>query len=134
MAEDKDIDNLYSKVNKLDARMTEIEATRSFLKEMIERNVASNEKLADTLQEVQMSMVKLNDKMEEQSEALASMKQEFAEANQKTNEELSKVNNRVKEIEEKGKFDIMLFIKSNWPWITVLFGMGIYVISKFVKF
>lgn len=134
MAEDKDIDNLYSKVNKLDARMTEIEATRPFLKEMIERNVASNEKLADTLQEVQMSMVKLNDKMEEQSEALASMKQEFAEANQKTNEELSKVNNRVKEIEEKGKFDIMLFIKSNWPWITVLFGMGIYVISKFVKF
>lgn len=134
MAEDKDIDNLYSKVNKLDARMTEIEATRPFLKEMIERNVASNEKLADTLQEVQMSMVKLNDKMKEQSEALASMKQEFAEANQKTNEELSKVNNRVKEIEEKGKFDIMLFIKSNWPWITVLFGMGIYVISKFVKF
>lgn len=134
MAEDKDIDNLYSKVNKLDARMTEIEATRPFLKEMIERNVASNEKLADTLQEVQMSMVKLNDKMEEQSEALASMKQEFAEANQKTNEELSKVNNRVKEIEEKGRFDIMLFIKSNWPWITVLFGMGIYVISKFVKF
>lgn len=134
MAEDKDIDNLYSKVNKLDARMTEIEATRPFLKEMIERNVASNEKLADTLQEVQMSMIKLNDKMEEQSEALASMKQEFAEANQKTNEELSKVNNRVKEIEEKGKFDIMLFIKSNWPWITVLFGMGIYVISKFVKF
>lgn len=134
MAEDKDIDNLYSKVNNLDVRMTEIEATRPFLKEMIGRNVASNEKLADTLQEVQMSMVKLNDKMEKQSEALASMKQEFAEANQKTNEELSKVNNRVKEIEEKGKFDIMLFIKSNWPWITVLLGIGIYAISKFVKF
>lgn len=134
MVEDKDIDNLYSKVNNLDVRMTEIEATRPFLKEMIERSVASNEKLVDTFQEVQMSMVKLNDKMEEQSKALASMKQEFAVANKKTNEELSKVNDKVKEIEEKGKFDIMLFLKANWPWIAVLFGMGTYVISKFVKF
>lgn len=123
MAEDRDIDTLYSKINKLDSRMTEIEATRPFLKEMIERNVESNEKLASTLKEVQMSMVALNHEMKEQSEAISTIKQEF-----------SSVKVKVDSIEEKGKFDIQLFIKSNWPWIMVLLGFGFYTVSKLVKF
>ena len=123
MAEEKDIDTLYRKINKLDSRMTEIEATRPFLKEMIERNIKSNEKLASTLQEVQMSMVNLNHEMKEQSEAMISMKKEFSD-----------VKAKVESIEEKGKFDIHSFIKSNWPWIMILLGIGFYSISKFVKF
>ena len=123
MAEEKDIDTLYRKINKLDSRMTEIEATRPFLKEMIERNIESNEKLSSTLLEVQMSMVNLNHEMKEQSEAMISMKKEF-----------SGVKAKVESIEEKGKFDIHSFIKSNWPWIMILLGIGFYSISKFVKF
>lgn len=123
MVEEKDIDTLYRKINKLDSRMTEIEATRPFLKEMIERNIESNEKLASTLQEVQMSMVNLNHEMKEQSEAMISMKKEFSD-----------VKAKVESIEEKGKFDIHSFIKSNWPWIMILLGIGFYSISKFVKF
>lgn len=123
MTEEKDIDTLYRKINKLDSRMTEIEATRPFLKEMIERNIESNEKLSSTLQEVQMSMVNLNHEMKEQSEAMISMKKEFSD-----------VKVKVESIEEKGKFDIHSFIKSNWPWIMILLGIGFYSISKFVKF
>lgn len=145
MADDKDIDTLYSKINKLDSRMTKIESTRPFLEDMIERNIASNEKLANTLQEVQISMVKMNEKMDEQSEAFRIMKKEFQEANIQTNrkieevdrkatEGIAKVGERVEEVEEKGKFDIHLFIKSNWPWILVLFGLGFLFISKYVKF
>lgn len=145
MADEKDISTLYSKVNKLDARMTKIESTRPFLEEMIERNIASNEKLASTLQEVQISMVKMNEKMDEQSEALKTMKAEFEEANKKTNDKIeavdkkatdsiAKVDARVEEVEEKGKFDIQLFFKSNWPWITVIIGAGLIYVSNFVKF
>lgn len=123
MTEEKDIDTLYRKINKLDSRMTEIEATRPFLKEMIERNIESNEKLSSTLQEVQMSMVNLNHEMKEQSEAMISMKKEFSD-----------VKAKVESIEENGKFDIHSFIKSNWPWIMFLLGIGFYSISKFVKF
>lgn len=123
----KDIETLYSKTNHLDTRMTKIEATRPFLEDMIERDINAHEKLAATLQEVQMSMVNLNAEM-------ASMKQEFTEANEKTNTELVKVSTKVTMIEEKGKFDIQLFIKSNWPWIMVLLGFGLYTISKFVRF
>ena len=140
-----DIGTLYSKVNKLDARLTKIESTRPFLEDMIERNIASNEKLANTLQEVQISMVKMNEKMDEQSEALRIMKEEFQEANIQTNkkieevdkkatEGIAKVGERIEEVEEKGKFDIVLFIKSNWPWILTLIGIGVLYASKFVKF
>lgn len=142
---DGDIGTLYSKVNKLDARLTKIESTRPFLEEMIERNVASNEKLADTLQEVQISMVKMNEKMDEQSEALKTMKKEFEQANAATNRKIEEVDKkatdgitqvgeRIEEVEEKGKFDIFEFIKKNWPWILVLLGLGIMSISQYFKF
>lgn len=142
---DGDIGILYSKVNKLDSRLTKIESTRPFLEEMIERNVASNEKLADTLQEVQISMVKMNEKMDEQSEALKTMKKEFEQANAATNRKIEEVDKkatdgiiqvgeRIEEVEEKGKFDIFEFIKKNWPWILVLLGLGIMSISQYFKF
>lgn len=123
----KDIEMLYSKTNHLDTRLTKIEATRPFLEDMIERDINAHEKLAATLQEVQMSMVSLNSEM-------VAMKQDFTEANKKTNEELTKVSAKVTMIEEKAKFDIHLFIKTNWPWIVVLLGAGIYSVSKFIKF
>lgn len=142
---DGDIGTLYSKVNKLDSRLTKIESTRPFLEDMIERNIVSNEKLANTLQEVQISMVKMNEKMDEQSEALRTMKQEFEQANAATNrkieevdrkatEGIAKVSEQVEEVEEKGKFDIYSFIKKNWPWILVLLGLGFMSISQYVKF
>lgn len=142
---DGDIGTLYSKVNKLDSRLTKIESTRPFLEEMIERNVASNEKLANTLQEVQISMVKMNEKMDEQSEALKTMKKEFEQANATTNKKIEEVDKkatdgiiqvgeRIEEVEEKGKFDIFEFIKKNWPWILVLLGLGIMSISQYFKF
>lgn len=142
---DGDIGTLYSKVNKLDSRLTKIESTRPFLEDMIERNIASNEKLANTLQEVQISMVKMNEKMDEQSEALRTMRQEFEQANAATNkrieavdkkamEGIAKVSEQVEEVEEKGKFDIYGFIKKNWPWILVLLGLGFMSISQYVKF
>lgn len=142
---DGDIGTLFNKVNKLDARMTKIESTRPFLEDMIKRNIASNEKLVETLQEVQISMVKMNEKMDEQSEAIRTMKQEFEEANVQTNkkieevdkkasEGITKVGKRVEEVEEKGKFDIHMFIKNNWPWIVVLIGVGMLTVSQYVKF
>lgn len=123
----KDIDTLYSKTNHLDKRMTALEATRPFLEDMVERDIKSHEKLAATLQQVQISMVGLNGEM-------TAMKQEFTESNQKTNAELKKVSNKVSMIEEKGKFDIQLFIKANWPWIMVLLGFGFYAVSRYAKF
>ena len=127
MAEDRDIEHLYSKVNDHESRLVKIETSQPFLKDILERNVACNETLTATMQEVQKSMNNLNTQME-------SMKEEFSAAHKKTNEEIALVNTKVDKIEEKTKFDILLFIKRNWPWITLLIGLGIFGLSKFIKF
>lgn len=134
MIDEKDIDTLFSKVNKLSIRMTEIESTRPFLKEMIERSVASNEKLSETLYEVQTTMVSMNQKMDSQAEAIETIKQNFATANKKANERINAINEKVELIEDKGKFDIQVYIKQNWPWIIVLIGIGVNFAMQFAKF
>ena len=134
MSETNDISVLYSKVNKLDTRMAKIESTRPYLQEMIERNIASNEKLAETMESVQLSMVKMNEKMDTQSHTIEEMKREFAEANEKTNQRISEIDLKVEEIDDKGQLDIWVFLKRNLPWIIALLGMGMLYATQFFKF
>ena len=134
MGMDDDIGTLYSKVGKIDVRLKEVETVQPFLKEMLERNIQTSEKLTDTLGEIQISMEHLNDKMEQQSLALENQKEEFVKTNQELNNRISNLDQKVDKLEEKGKFDIHMFLKTNWPWIIIVLGLGIGYVSKFVKF
>lgn len=144
MADEKDVDVLYGKINKLDVRVTKLESTRPYLEEMIERDIKSNEHLAKTLQEVQMSMTKMNTKMDENAKALEEMREQFAEANKATTERIEKidkdttanikaVSQKVDGLEDKTKFDILDYIKKNWPLILILLGIGGVAVSSFFK-
>ena len=144
MAEEKDVDVLYGKVNKLDVRVTKLESTRPYLEEMIERDIKSNEHLAETLQDVQVSMTKMNTKMDENAKALEEMREQFSEASKATAERIDKidkdttasikaVSQKVDGIEDKTKFDILDYIKKNWPLILILLGIGGMAISSFIK-
>lgn len=108
-----DIGILYHKVNDLDARLTEMESTRPFLQEMIEREISASEKLSDTMHAVQMSMVQMNAKMDEQAHAIENLQKDSSESSQK-------LNNRLTELEEKNRFDILSYIKANLPTIIVV--------------
>jgi len=132
--EDKELDSVYGRINKLDSRVTKLETSYPFLEDLIERSTKTDEKLSETMQEVQISMSKMNQKMDAQAEALTSMKIASEEANKKMNEHISQVANKVEKIEDKGKFDIWQWLKTNFPWIVILVGLGIYSASQFVKF
>lgn len=134
MADEKDIEVIYSKINKLSNEVAEIKATRPFLLQMIERNIASNEKLAETLHQVQTTMVTLNEKIDTQSKALETLREDFTEGYNKNNKRFLELDGKIEMIEEKGKFDIQMYIKQNWPWILILIGLGINFASQFVKF
>lgn len=149
---EEDIGNIYSKIEKINARLTAIEETRPFLKEIIERNTKTNEELSKTLQEVQTTMVQLNSKMDEQSKTIEAMKIDMEKAAQATNERIEEVNRKVQGLEDKhdhdatlltsevekleikGKFDIMEFIKKYFPWIVVGIGYIVFYFSNFIKF
>lgn len=120
-----DIGILYHKVNDLSERVTELESTRPFMQEMIEREIKVSEKLDVTLDAVQLSMVQMNAKMDEQSKAIEMLQKNSVESNKK-------LNNRLDNLEERGQFDFLTYIKTNLPTI-ILTGVvvGAYVAKHF---
>ena len=131
---DWDDGKIYAKLDDHDRRSTQLESTRPYLQDLIDRNVKSNEVLAQTMQDVQVAIVKLNDKMDRQVDEMAKVKKSVEAANAKTDEKLSDVETKVNALENAGKFDIREFFKKNWPWICVLLGMGGLYVAQFVKF
>lgn len=130
---EKDIDAIYKRLNNIDKRLVEIESTRPFLKEMVDRNVSVCELLGETMQEVQYSMRALNEKMELQSTSIKEIRKEFNILSDRINDKIDKVSNKIQLVEDKGKFDILQYIKNNWPLILVLIGLGGAYIAKFIK-
>lgn len=130
---EKDIDAIYKRLNNIDKRLVEIESTRPFLKEMVDRNVSVCELLGETMQEVQYSMRALNEKMEFQSTSIKEIREEFNILSDKTNDKIDEISNKIQLVEDKGKFDILQYIKNNWPLILVLIGLGGAYIAKFIK-
>lgn len=129
-----EISKIYAKLDDHDHRITKLESTRPFFQDLIQRSVKSNEILTKTMQDVQMSMVKLNDKMDEQAREMKEMKADFEKANKATADKLTTVESKVTILEEAGKFDIQAYLKHNFPWIVVVLGMGILYVSQYVKF
>ena len=129
-----DINALFGKVAKLDQRVTKIEATQPFLTEILEKNVQTNERLAETLQEIRLSMVSMNDKIDAQATAIENMKHDFDEADKKTDERIKSVVKKVETINLEGQFNIREFLKKNFIWLAITVGLGVAYLSTFISF
>ena len=120
-----DINTLFGKVAKLDQRVTKIEATQPFLTEILEKNVETNERLAETLHEIRLSMVTMNDKIDAQATAIENMKHDLDEADKKTDERIKSVVQKVETINLEGQFNIREFLKKNFIWLAITVGLGV---------
>ena len=129
-----DINTLFGKVAKLDQRVTKIEATQPFLTEILEKNVETNVCLAETLQEIRLSMVSMNDKIDAQATAIENMKHDFDEADKKTDERIKSVVQKVETINLEGQFNIREFLKKNFIWLAITVGLGVAYFSTFISF
>lgn len=129
-----DINTLFGKVAKLDQRVTKIEATQPFLTEILEKNVKTNERLAETLHEIRLSMVSMNDKIDAQATAIENMKHDFDEADRKTDERIKSVVQKVEAINFEGQFNIREFLKKNFIWLAITVGLGVAYLSTFISF
>lgn len=125
---------VYAKLDDHDHRITTLESTRPYLQDLVERSIRSNEKLSDTMAKIQESMIHLNDKMDKQVEDMQVMRRDMENANKVTDAKLTTVENKMSAIEDAGKFDIFGWIKSNWPWICAVCGLGIAYAAQYVKF
>lgn len=142
---DGEIGKIYNKLDDHDHRITQLESTRPFLQDLIDRNIKTNEKLTDTMTKIQESMIRLNDKIDKQSGEIKTMKADLEDANKATNKRLAEVetdaaeridavNKKVGELENAGKFDMRDWLKKNFPWLIIIVGMGAMYAAQFVKF
>ena len=129
-----DINTLFGEVAKLDQRVTKIEATQPFLTEILEKNVETNERLAETLHEIRLSMVSMNDKIDALATAIENMKHDFDEADKKTDERIKSVVQKVETINLEGQFNIREFLKKNFIWLAITVGLGVAYLSTFINF
>lgn len=112
----KDIDNLYDITNSLDKKMAVNDANQKHYTETLEKVVESNEKLVNTLQTMQITFVKMDEKISSISE------------------QVTGIDARMKKIEDDNNFQIMGFLKKNFPWIVVGLGAIAFWASKIFKF
>lgn len=117
-----DADGMWSRVNKIDGRVTKLEESRVYMEEMIKRSVESNEKLAGALTDMAVFMQKTNDTLDMQSSRIKSI-----------GESVDNMSKRMDEVEEKSKFDMLDYFRKNLPWIIMILGLGMAYASKFFK-
>lgn len=129
-----DSGKIYDRLDEHDRRITVLESTRPFLQELTERSIKSYDALSKTMQDVQLSMVKMNDKMDTQAESLRNLQDNMSAGNKAMSEKITVIENRVANIDEEGKFNIRTWFKTNWPWVLIVMGLGIMVVSQYVKF
>ena len=129
-----DSGKIYDRLDEHDRRITVLESTRPFLQELTERSIKIYDALSKTMQDVQLSMVKMNDKMDTQAESLRNLQDNMSAGNKAMSEKITVIENRVANIDEEGKFNIRTWFKTNWPWVLIVMGLGIMVASQYVKF
>lgn len=129
------VDNykLNDVVEDLETRVIRLEDNQDFLKELLEKNTVSNEKLSETMHGVAVTLVKINDKIDLQTKSLEDMKSEVEETNRSTNEKITSISKRVQVVEERSKFDMVEYLKKNFPWIIIILGMSVMYASQFFK-
>lgn len=121
-------------ITQLKSDVSGLMTTREFFKDMIERNIESNEKLSDTLLEVEKSMASMNEKMDTQTKTIESMKVNIENNNKQVNEQITEMKHQIDVVDDEGKFNIRTFAQKYLPWIVIVLGIGIYIASTIVKY
>ena len=105
----------------MENRLVKVEAELPHLRESLDRNTKSNEKMTDVLNSLEKTMIQINHKTETQDNEIKENKKE-----------IDQVKTKVEQLEEKGKFDIANWIKSNWPWLLITATLGIGWATKLI--
>lgn len=129
-----EIMEMKGNISHLQKDVAEIKATQPLLQKTLERNIETQEKLSNTLHEVQLSLVSIVDKLQDQSEDIDEIKKEMDSNRNSINNKISQVEEKIESVDEEGKFNIRTFLKKYFPWIVVIVGIGANLISKYVKF
>lgn len=91
---------------------------------LLEQNISSSEKLNDTLNTVQHTMIQLTESMKNNNEATVALSRK-----------VSNLEDKIDKVEDSTKLDMSDWWKKNWVNVIILAGVVTYIVlGQFIKF
>ena len=127
-----DFNELKKRVNHLEYEdLKEIRSDIQHIREnmtrstvLLEQNITSSEKLTDTLDTVQKTMIQLSESIKHNNEATVSL-----------STKVSNLEAKIDSIEDDGKLNMKEWFQKNWVNVILLAGVIIYIVlGQYIKF
>jgi len=118
----KEIETLYEKTSELDKKMAVIETNQQHYTDALEKVAESNTKLVDTLQNMQITFIKMDGKIDKVSKDIVD-----------TKNQVNGIDTRMKKIESDNSFEIAAYLKKYFPLVIVGLGVVALWFGNFIK-
>ena len=133
----KKIDHLeYDEINPMKEDINEIKVNISKYDLLIKQALESNRKVSDSLEVLKDTMVEVSRSVrdsnrinDEITKTIEELNKRISSVDNNTKDALDKFENKIIEIDNKSKLDIVLWLKNNWFGIVGILGI-IYTIIK----
>jgi chromosome segregation ATPase len=133
----KKIDHLeYDEINPMKEDINEIKITLTSNDLLVKQALESNKKVSDSLEVLKDTMVEVSRSVrdsnrinDEITKTIEELNKRICSVDNNTKDALDKFENKIIEIDNKSKLDIVLWLKNNWFGIIGILGI-VYTIIK----
>lgn len=137
----KKIDHLeYDEINPMKDDINEIKITLTSNDLLIKQALESNKKVSDSLEVLKDTMVEVSRSVrdsnrinDEITKTIEELNKRICSVDNNTNNKFKELGDRIEEIDNKSKLDIMLWLKNNWFGLVGIIGIIYAVISTVIK-
>ena len=126
----------YDEINPIKEDINEMKITLSNNDLLTKQALESNKKLSDSIEVLKDTMLEVSQSVKDSNRINGEITKTIEELNKRissveisTNETLKTFGNKIEEIDNKSKLDIMLWMKNNWFGIVGILGI-LYTILK----
>lgn len=137
----KKIDHLeYDEINPMKEDINEIKITLTSNDLLVKQALESNKKVSDSLEVLKDTMVEVSRSVrdsnrinDEITKTIEELNKRICSVDNNTNNKFKELGDRIEEIDNKSKLDIMLWLKNNWFGLVGIIGIIYAVISTVIK-
>ena len=137
----KKIDHLeYDEINPMKDDINEIKITLTSNDLLVKQALESNKKVSDSLEVLKDTMVEVSRSVrdsnrinDEITKTIEELNKRICSVDNNTNNKYKELGDRIEEIDNKSKLDIVLWLKNNWFGLVGIIGIIYAVISTVIK-
>jgi len=131
---EQEINDIKKDVSALITDMAVIKDNVPRMEEALKDNTKAYTALNETLHNINTNMIAMNNKIDNQGKDIEEVKNNLEETRTHFNGKIQAIRTKIDSVDEEGKFNIRTFFRQYLPWIIVVLGLGIYIVSTAVKF